>query len=101
MASTFSELQILSSLLKDIRLQNFTYLNTNPSAKAILESLETKISSFVEIVGRYKPGLESRSRRTRKWSAFKVASKREKFKRLRESLNDTKGTLILALLAFR
>lgn len=30
-----------------------------------------------------------------------MASKREKFKKLRESLNDTKSTLILALQVFR
>lgn len=60
MKSTFSELQILSSLLKDIRLQN-PLLSTNSSAQAVLESLEQKISSFMDLVNRYKPGLNSRS----------------------------------------
>lgn len=100
MESTSSELQILSSLLEDIRLHN-PLLNTNSSAQAIFESLERKISSFMDLVNRYKLGLNSPSRRRRKWSALKIASKREKFKKLRESLNDTKSTLILALQAFR
>lgn len=98
--STSSELQILSSLLEDIRLHN-PLLNTNASAQAILESLEKKISSFMDLVNRYKPGLDSQSRRRRTWNAFRVASQREKFKKLKESLNDTKTTLILALQAFR
>lgn len=92
--STFSELQILSSLLQEIR----PLLGTNSSAKASLENLEGKISSFMDLVNRYKPGLCSRRRQTRKWSAVKVATKREQFKKLRESLNDTKSTLMLALL---
>lgn len=100
MESTFSELQVLSSLLEDIRLHN-PLLSTNSSAQAILGSLEKKISSFMDLVNRYKPGLQSPDRRRRTWSAFRVASKREKFKKLRDSLNDTKSTLILALQAFR
>lgn len=98
--STSFELRLLSSLLEDIRLHN-PLLSSNPSAQAILGSLEKKITSFMDVVNRYKPGLDSPSRRRKKWSAFKVASKREKFKKLRESLNDTKSTLILALQAFR
>lgn len=99
--STSSELQILFPLLKEIRLHN-PLLNTNSSgAETILESLEKKISSCMDLLNRYKLGLNSRSRRMRKWSQIKVAAKREKFKKMKESLNDSKITLILALQALR
>lgn len=98
--STCSELQLLSSLLKDIRLRH-PVLDTNSSVTKVLKSLERKITSFTALANRYKLSLNSQSRRTRTWSAIKVASKREKFKKYRESLNDTKSTLILALQAFQ
>jgi hypothetical protein len=98
--SSLSELQILFSLLKDTRLRN-PILDTNSSAKILLDSLEQKITIFTALANRYKLGLNSQSRRTRKWSAIKVASKRGKFNKYRESLNDSKSSLILALQAFQ
>ena len=49
------------------------------------------------LANKYKPGLDSKSRRIRKWNATKVAFKNKKFNKFRDSLNETKSTLILAL----
>lgn len=94
--SFLSDLQILSSVLDDIQLHPSAY-NVNPSTEAILKNLHRKISLSMTLANRYELGLGSGSRRIRKWNALKVALKSEKLNKLRDSLNDTKITLIIAL----
>lgn len=98
--SILSELRFLSLILEDVQLPH-SPLNANPSATVVLDSLRGKITSFTVLANRYRPGLNSDCRRMRKWNAIKVVSKREKFKKYRESLNETKITLILALQVFQ
>lgn len=93
--SILSELQILSSTLNDIQPYR-SQCNANSTLKDVLENLQRKISAFMTLVNQYKPGLDSTSRRIRKWNAVKIAFNSKKFKKLRESLNETKITLILA-----
>ena len=93
--SILFELQMLSGTLDDIRLHSSVY-NANSNTEFVLEKLERKITAFLNLANQYKPGLDSKSRRTRKWNALKIAFKSDKFKKIRESLNETKITLILA-----
>lgn len=96
--SILSELHDLSLTLNNIHLHH-SMSNINSSAQTVLKNLQRKITAFMTLANKYKPGLDSKSRRRRKWNAIKVVFKHEKFKKLRESLNETKITLSLALLS--
>jgi hypothetical protein len=93
-----SDLRLLSLILDEVQLQP---VNANSNDKTVLNSLQRQIASFTALANRYTPGLNSESRRIRKWTAIKVASKRGKFKKYWELLNNTKITLILALQVFQ
>jgi hypothetical protein len=99
--SILSELRFLSSILEDIRLQQSSPLNTNTSAANRLTDLQQKITTFAALANRYRPSLNSKDRRIKKWTAMKVAFKSEKFKKFSDSLNQEKLNLILALMVFQ
>lgn len=99
--SVLSELRFLSSILEQIRLQPSSPLNTNSTVANCLTDLQRKITTFETLANRYRPGLNSQNRRIQSWNALKVAFKSEVFKKYRNSLNQEKINLILALQVFQ
>ena len=89
-----SDLQLLSSVLADIQTSGGDPSITN-LANSALESCKIKIESLTDIVKEFEPGLNSHSRRVRKWNALKAVLKRWKIEKFRLLLGEAKVTLIL------
>ena len=53
---------------------------------------------LLSIVREFEPDFSAHSSKVRLWKAFKAARKKQKLKRFRDSLQETKTTLLLALM---
>ncbi|PVH68362.1 hypothetical protein DL98DRAFT_631493 [Cadophora sp. DSE1049] len=53
---------------------------------------------LISIVRELEPNFSSNSRRVRMWGAFRAVRKKQKLQRFRDSLQETKTTLVLALM---
>ncbi|ERF74981.1 hypothetical protein EPUS_08522 [Endocarpon pusillum Z07020] len=92
-ADMVSELRCLSDLLSEIATQQYT-------GRGILSAMERcgrKVKILHGIVQEFEPNFTSHLRRVRFWNKLKAARKKQKLKEFRESLLETKTTLILAL----
>ena len=89
------DLEVLSRILAEISLETQTQ-DQSPSTKAALLRCIDGTKPLAAIVEDLEPGFESRSARTRKWSALKTVFKAEKIKKYQSSLEGVKTSLILA-----
>ena len=87
------DLEVLSCILAEIGLET---KDQSPSTEAALLRCINGTKPLAAIVEDLEPGFESKSARTRKWSALKTAFKGEKIKRYQSSLKGVKTSLILA-----
>lgn len=87
------DLEVLSHILAEINLEG---QEENASMKAALLRCVDATKPLAAIVQDLEPGFESKSPRTRKWSAFRMTFKSEKIKIYQSSLERMKTTLILA-----
>ncbi|MCJ1266540.1 hypothetical protein MMC22_006425 [Lobaria immixta] len=88
-----ADLVVFSRILADISLEA---QDQSPSTDAALLRCIDGTKSLAAIVEDLEPGFESKSARTRKWSALKTVFKGEKIKRYQSSLEGMKTSLILA-----
>lgn len=84
------DLRQLSSILNAIGLDEKIY-------KEVEITCVEKIEKLNSIAEELEPGFQSSSKRQRRWTAFRTARKVSVLKKLRETLEETKTTLILAL----
>jgi F420-0:gamma-glutamyl ligase len=70
--------------------------STDVDLVAILESCIRKVEGLVALTEDLEPGFASRSKRMRKWSAMKMVFRESKINKFRQSLNETKSTILLA-----
>ena len=90
--SITDDLAYLLSLLSKSSLRD----STDGDLDAILENCMRKVENLVALTEDLEPGFASLSKRARKWSAIKMIFRESKMKKIRESLNDTKSTILLA-----
>ena len=87
------DLEVLSQTLAEISLE--AQVESSSMKAALLRCIDgTK--PLASIVQDLEPGFESKSARTRKWSALKMTFKGEKIKRYQRSLESMKTSLLLA-----
>lgn len=89
------DLHLLSCILIEVKA-NQNADSANPSILATLKHLEHKVQIFTTFLAKFEPELNSHNRIIRKWSAVKGAFKSKKFENLRQSLAQTKSTLLIA-----
>ncbi|KAF7505888.1 hypothetical protein GJ744_012423 [Endocarpon pusillum] len=92
-ADMVSELKCLSDLLSEIATQQY-------NGRGILSAMERcarKVKVLHEIVQEFEPNFTSNLGRVRFWNKLKAARKKQKLREFRDSLQETKTTLILAL----
>ncbi|KAF8846789.1 hypothetical protein BDZ45DRAFT_699723 [Acephala macrosclerotiorum] len=87
------DLNLLSKILKELLNRE----DPSPHVKDVLEHCNSKVEVLLSIVREFEPDFTSHSGRVRLWKAFKAAHKKRKVKRFRDSLQETKATLLLAL----
>jgi hypothetical protein len=108
------DLKLLSRILNELVNRN----DPSPHVKDALEHCDSKVEVslllsypirplrssaanssklLLSIVTEFEPNFSSSVRRIRMWNAFKAARKKQKLKRFRDSLQETKTTLLLAL----
>ncbi|KAF9700525.1 hypothetical protein EKO04_001240 [Ascochyta lentis] len=93
-AAIKEDLRYLISVFKRVESNNI------PSGDCIAEGIKhcrVKIADLMSIVERFDDGFQSLSRRIRVRTAFKAALHSKHVQRFRDSLNDTKSTLTLAM----
>lgn len=88
-----TDLRLLSTILNEI--ENQSRFN-NETIIATLNFLFKKITTFTALISKYEPGLHSNHQVSRKWNAVKAAFQNKTFKKLRNSITDTRITLTLA-----
>ncbi|TVY81433.1 hypothetical protein LSUE1_G001778 [Lachnellula suecica] len=93
-AGVMDDLLLLSTVLEDIS----SHKRLAPSVTVGLRCCLTKVRELNCIVEEFDLSFRSTSRRERLWSAFKATTKSKQLKRFRESLSETKSTLMLALM---
>jgi hypothetical protein len=95
----------IGAILNDLRLlehaidtiRRFEAIHgADPLTDDVVESCSQKVASLVAVVKDIEPGFRASSRRKRAWSSFKAALKEGKLNKFRESLAETKLTLVLA-----
>ncbi|KAE9374686.1 hypothetical protein N431DRAFT_464918 [Stipitochalara longipes BDJ] len=87
------DLKLLSRILNELVNRK----DPSPHVKDALEHCDTKVEVLLSIVREFEPDFTNHSGRVRLWKAFKAARKKQKLKRFRDSLQETKTTLLLAL----
>lgn len=90
-----NDLRLLELVIGDIRRSGEVH-SADAVTSLALESCSQKVFSLVVVVNDIEPGFRAASRRKRGWSSFKAALKGGKLKRFRDSLSETKLTLLLA-----
>lgn len=91
------DLDLLSSVLASIA--HTEQQHGGPAHSSTVNALKIcfeKVRSFRVIAEEFESGFQSDNRIKKKWSACKVVFKKEKLRKLRESLMETKVTLALA-----
>jgi hypothetical protein len=105
------DLKLLSRILNELVNRK----DPSPHVKDALEHCDTKVEArtpfsnplqensntfqvLLSIVREFEPDFTKHSSRVRMWKAFKAARKKQKLKRFRDSLQETKTTLLLALI---
>ena len=91
-ATIRKDLAQCSSILGSINLDEQRY-------KDVLTTCMDKIVVLSAIIDDLEPGFQSTSRKHRKWTAFRTARRVPILKNFRETLEETKTTLVLALQA--
>lgn len=86
------DLQQLSSILGGIKVDEKRYQD-------VLSTGMHKLNKLNNIIEELEPGFRSTSKKCRQWTAFRTVRKGSILKRFRETLGETKTTLILALQA--
>ncbi|KAI0148396.1 hypothetical protein GGR57DRAFT_515374 [Xylariaceae sp. FL1272] len=90
----FDDLKILSALLEDIDRNG----ETSPAVTMGLISCKAKIKNLNRIIEGFDACFRSDSRRERWWGRFKATTRTKQLKDFRDSLNETKSTIMLAIL---
>jgi hypothetical protein len=85
-----NDLAQLSSILDGINVDEQKY-------KDVLTTCMDKIKDLNAITDELEPGFQSTSQRIRQWTVFRAVRKDAAIKRFRDTLEETKSTLILAL----
>ena len=93
--TVLSDLRILSQILNDITIHHQESA-TDGAIEAASGLLLGKVTSFTALITKHESGFRSNSRGIRKWSAFKFAFRSKAWEDFRNSLNETKITLMLA-----
>lgn len=91
-AAIRKDLGQLSSILDSLMLDEERFDD-------VLATCMDKIAVLSAIIEDLEPGFQSRSHRNRKWTAFRTARKGIVLKNFRETLEETKTTMVLALQA--
>lgn len=65
----------------------------------VLESVKSKVQNLQEIVAKLEPGLKSDRRLVRRWTALKSVAATGRIRHFRDSLEETKSSLMLGLQA--
>ncbi len=86
------DLRQLSSIISALQLDD-------PRYKEVENTCAEKIKMLTSITEELEPGFQSVSRKHRQWTAFKAARKSSILKKFRETLKETKVTLLLAMQA--
>ena len=91
-----SELESLTLVLEQIgyEAQNEP---SNESTRSVLRQCSRRIDTIRSLTAHIEPGFESSKTRIRKWSALRAVCKREKIKKVQDSLDSLKSTLELVL----
>ncbi|KAF7508364.1 hypothetical protein GJ744_009355 [Endocarpon pusillum] len=87
------DLKLLSRILNEL----INRKDPSPHVKDALDHCNDKVAVLHSIVREFEPNFTSSKPHIRLWNKFKAAHKRQKLKRFRDSLQDTKTTLLLAL----
>ncbi|KAF7513741.1 hypothetical protein GJ744_007792 [Endocarpon pusillum] len=93
---------VVKQIMKDLQQLSFILDGITVDEKRYTDVLTTsmhKLNQLNTIIGELEPGFESASKKCRQWAAFRTARKLPILKRFRETLEETKTTLILALQA--
>jgi len=93
--STIRDIQQLCTVIECIEQQQQRF--AEPSLAAPLLSCSDKIAYLQNAAESISSGLNSAKRWERLWNAFTSSQKKDHFSRLRQSLEETKSTLILVL----
>ncbi|ERF75789.1 hypothetical protein EPUS_01619 [Endocarpon pusillum Z07020] len=88
------DLKLLSRILDELIKRK----DPSPHIKDALDCCNDKVAALHSIVREFEPNFSSSKPHIRLWTKFKAAHKRQKLKRFRDSLQETKATLLLALL---
>ena len=91
-ANISNDLRLLSGIVEKLHLEEQVYHN-------VLEHLRTKVSQMQGIVVEIESGFKSGRTRDRHWSAFKAVKSSAAIRRFRQSLEETKTTLMIGLQA--
>ncbi|KUJ18612.1 uncharacterized protein LY89DRAFT_667688 [Mollisia scopiformis] len=85
--------------MRQLRILNELVNRRDPGTHVqdALEHCDSKVQLLLSIVREFEPDFTKHSGRVRLWKAFKAARKEKKLKRFRDSLQETKTTLLLAL----
>ncbi|KAF2652831.1 hypothetical protein K491DRAFT_30399 [Lophiostoma macrostomum CBS 122681] len=94
-AFVIEDLKYFTKVVKEID-RDKTY--KAPSVGAGLLCCQRKIQDLIVILARLDAGMDSPSRKVRIWTAFKANTRMKQLKKFRESLNEMKSTLMLALM---
>lgn len=95
--SIFRDLNILSTILTDIAFREQRYGPSESSTIAPMERCAHGVKNLQKIADEFETCFRSDRKTVRKWTSVKVALKQEKPRLFRESLEETKSTLMLAL----
>ncbi|EPE27940.1 Ankyrin repeat-containing protein [Glarea lozoyensis ATCC 20868] len=93
-AEMLSGLKMLSNILNELVTQK----NPSQHVRDALEHCDMKVQLLQSIVREFEPNFGSNSRRVRMWSAFRAVRKKQKLQRFRDSLQETKTTLLITLM---
>lgn len=91
-----ADLRLLHTILDSIRQYEASSTHSDPALDEALQSASTKISSLRDIIDGFEHDLSSAHLLKRKWSGAKAVLKFAKVNAFRQSLEETKTTLILA-----
>ena len=93
-----TDLDLLRSVLAEMALEE-QYSGPDPTLTTVLEACCDRVDKLAHLTNDMEPGFASMSLRIRKWTAFKVVLKGERFQKLQKLqkvLEGLKNTLMLA-----
>lgn len=97
--SIIQDLQVVSDIVRDIRLEAS---NERPHSSALSASIaalngcSSSMEALQSIIDQLQPGISSPKPTLRKWATFRAVWKGDRLRKFQETLRDTKITLILA-----